>query len=417
MSEHLLTGDIKNYLQRTMQPAELLKADDHLAECDVCLKKVKDSEGAGSAADFDFLPVSSEDSEHLSYEALENYVDKKSDEIEREIADVHFQVCAGCRSELNGLIEMRGLVEADLQKQIRPEKPVEKSIGAQVKNLFSGWSLLQYGFAAAALLLLFFAAFWLTGRDSNPPEIAVTPPASNNNLPVVLTDNPPPANNDHDTPQNNNTNLQNRPPAGNKTDEFPAIYRAEVERALAANRLTFPSELSQLGGRNGKLMGGAADAVPFALESPTGEIIQTDRPLFKWRRLEGAAGYVVNIYDTNFNRVAGSPQISATDWQIDRPLARNKIYIWQVTAIKDGQEIKSPTRPAPDAKFKVIDAAQLNELDRLSREYKNEHLSLGVLYARAGLLDEAAREFQKEISQNPNSKAAQSFLQQIRRLK
>jgi hypothetical protein len=39
---------------------------------------------------------------------------------------------------------------------------------------------------------------------------------------------------------------------------------------------------------------------------------------------------------------------------------------------------------------------------------------LGILYANAGLLDEAAREFQKELAKNPNSKAARKFLQDIR---
>jgi len=164
-------------------------------------------------------------------------------------------------------------------------------------------------------------------------------------------------------------------------------------------------------------MGGGSDAVPFALEAPLGKIIQTARPQFRWRALEGATGYVVNVYDANFNRVAGSPQITNTSWRIDRPLAGNKIYIWQVTALKDGQEIKSPVRPAPDAKFKVIDAAKANELARLSREYKNEPLFLGILYANAGLVDEAEREFQKEIAKNPNSKPARKFLQDVRKLK
>lgn len=161
-------------------------------------------------------------------------------------------------------------------------------------------------------------------------------------------------------------------------------------------------------------MSGGTDAVPFALETPLGKIIQTDRPQFRWRALEGATGYIVNIYDTNFNRVAGSSQIVTTNWQVDRPLARNRIYIWQVTAVKDGQEIKSPVRPAPDAKFKVIDAVKANELARLSREYKDEHLALGILYANAGLLTEAAHEFQKELAKNPNSTVARKFLRDVR---
>src|SRR5687768_9796483 len=110
MSEHLSTEDITSYLKREMPPAELLKADDHLAQCESCFRKVKDSRFSGSAADTDFLRLSPEESEHLRYEQLEAYVDEKSDEAEREIADVHLKVCPDCLAELNGLIEMRNLI-------------------------------------------------------------------------------------------------------------------------------------------------------------------------------------------------------------------------------------------------------------------------------------------------------------------
>lgn len=415
MTEHLKTDEIESYLKRKMKPAELLRADDHLAQCAACFQKMKDSEIAKSAADFDFLPDFSEESEHLSYEDLEHYADEKADDPQREIADVHLRVCEDCRTELNGLIEMRRLIEADLQKQALPETAVEKSIFAPFGDFFSRRLFLKFGFAAIALLILFSAIFLFSKRSSNPSEIAVVSPSPTNvNLPDVLPENPP-ANVEINAPQNDNANLQNQPPTEERTNEFPPAYQAEIERVLAANRLNLPAELNQLKGQTGKLMSGGNESVPFALETPLGKIIQTARPQFRWRALAGADGYIVNVYDANFNRVAGSQQIKNTSWQIDRPLARNRIYIWQVTALKDGQEIKSPVRPAPDARFKVVDGGKLNELTRLSREYKNEYLALGILYADAGLLDEARREFQKELAKNPNSKQARKFLQEIRR--
>jgi hypothetical protein len=415
MSEHLLTEDIKNYVSRKMKPADLLAADDHLAECDLCLIKIKALAKAQNSGDFDFLQVSPKDSEHLRYQQLENYIDEQSDDIDREIADVHLKVCAACKTELNGLIEMRKLIEATLQKQILLQKPAEKSIFVQIKNFFAAGYFLRFAVAACALLLFSALMFWFTKRDT-PSEIAVTSLPSNPNLPVNLTANTS-ENIDVNTPQNTDANLRNQSPANNKTDEFPAIYQTEVRRVLTANRLNLPAELNELNGQKGKLMSGGDESIPFALARPLGRIIQTDRPQFKWRALEGANGYVVNVYDENFNPVAKSPQIAGTNWQSNRPLTRNRIYIWQVTALKNGEEIKSPVRPAPDAKFKVLDAARTNELARLSRQYKNEHLFLGILYANAGLLDEAAGEFQKEIGKNPNSKAARKFLQDVRKLK
>lgn len=410
MTEHLITDEIKSYLKREMPPAELLKADDHLAECEACFQIVKDLSGE-QTADFDFQPDFSEETRHLSYEQLENYADEKADDAEREITEVHLRVCDHCRAEFNGLLEMRELIEADLQKQVLTEKPTT----SWLENIFSRGYFLKTGFAAVALAIFALAVFWISKRDATAPEIAANQSPSNVSTPIVSTPTPANAapNTEINAPPNVNTNLQNQLPE-EKKNKLPPAYQAEIERVLAANRLSFPAELNQLKGQTGKLMSGGSESVPFALESPLGKIIQTDRPQFRWRALEGADGYVVNVYDTNFNRVAGSGQIKATVWQADRPLAGNKIYIWQVTALKDGQEIKSPVRPAPDARFKVIDGGKLNEIARLSREYKNEHLALGILYANAGLLEEAAREFQKELAGNPNSKQARGFLQQVR---
>jgi hypothetical protein len=417
MSEHLSIEEIKSYLKRELPPAEIIKADDHLAQCDACLKKVKVSEFSESPADFDFLRTRHEESDHLQYEQLENYVDEKSDEVEREIADVHLKVCRDCRTELNGLIEMRNLIEADLQKKGLPAQSAKQSFSAAVRSFFFGNPFLKFGLAAIVLLILFSAIFLFSKRNSNLPEIVATSPSpSAVNLPIVSTATPP-ANIEINAPPGNNANLQNRPAVEDKKNELPSVHQTEIERVLAGNRLNLPAELNQLSRENGKLMSGGNETVPFALESPIGKIIQSERPRFRWRTLEGADGYIVNIYDSNFNRVAGSSQISRTNWQIDRPLPRNRTYIWQVTAIKDGAEIKSPMRPAPDAKFKVIDGGKANELARISRQYKNEHLALGILYANAGLLDEAEREFQKEIAKNPNSNQARKFLQDIRKLK
>jgi hypothetical protein len=337
MSEHLSIEEIKSYLNRAMPPAELFKADEHLAECAACFKKSQDSGTASRAADFDFRQISPAVSGHLQYQQLENYVDEKSDDVEREIADVHLKVCRDCRTELNGLIEMRNLIEADVQKRAVPEKSAAESGFAPVQRFFSGNPFLKFGLAAIVLLVLVSALFLLSKRNSNLPEIAaVSPSPLNVNQPIVSTATPP-ANIDNNAPAKTTTNLPTSLPAEDKKNELPAIYQTEIERALAANRLNLPAELNQLSGQTGKLMGGGNESVPFALASPLGKIIQTDRPVFSWRALEGADGYLVNIYDGNFNRVAGSSTIKDTSWQIDRPLARGRIYIWQVTAIKNGE--------------------------------------------------------------------------------
>jgi hypothetical protein len=76
----------------------------------------------------------------------------------------------------------------------------------------------------------------------------------------------------------------------------------------------------------------------------------------------------------------------------------------------DGQVVTSPVLPAPPAKFQVLARARLEELQRVRRVYPAAHLTLGVLYAQAGLEAEAAREFQLLVRANPQSDVARKLL-------
>jgi hypothetical protein len=143
----------------------------------------------------------------------------------------------------------------------------------------------------------------------------------------------------------------------------------------------------------------------------------TTRPTFRWSRLEGTSAYVVEVYDDKFNLVVASPQLTNNSWSVPRSVARGKVYSWQVKAIKEGQEITSPRPPAPQAKFRILDQAKANELMKARRAYPSSHLALGLLYAEAGLLDEAERELRLLQRANPGSEIARSLLSQIQALR
>ena len=86
-------------------------------------------------------------------------------------------------------------------------------------------------------------------------------------------------------------------------------------------------------------------------------------------------------------------------------------------AVKDGQEVKSPRPPAPQARFRVLDRAKADELARAKRAYPSSHLTLGLLYAEAGLLKEAEQELRLLQRANPNSELARGLLRQIQALR
>jgi hypothetical protein len=421
MSKHLSDEQIRLYRRKEMNARELLEADAHLEFCDECLLKTA---GRPAFAGFDLADATAEESVHLAYRDLEKYVDGNSDRIELEIADAHLQICENCREEARDLASLRDLIKTDLAAAGTSAKAgAAETILERLKNFFAGSHGPRFGFAALAVLLLLSASgiFWLARRDS-PAEIAGNNAPQNENgtdLPRAASPEPAarpssvtnPSPSPAIAPENKNTAPADRD--GDLSNQTPA-FSPEVRQALLTERLNLPAELAQLKNQSGKLMGGDPEQVPFALAAPVGIIIQSDRPRFAWRALAGATSYSVNVYDTNYGPVAASPPLAETVWQIDRPLARGKTYLWQVTAVKDGQEIKSPVRPAPDARFKILEAQKLSEIAEAKRRFPDSPLVIGILYARAGLLAEAEREFQKEINKNPQSKAARNFLRQVR---
>lgn len=186
-----------------------------------------------------------------------------------------------------------------------------------------------------------------------------------------------------------------------------------IRQVLTDQRLDITPALEGLGEKNGTLMGRGATRQPFAVLEPIGVVSRTDHPTFRWRPLAGATGYVVKIYDTNFHELLSSGSQTAPSWTAASPLARGSIYSWQVTATKDGEEIKSPVPPAPEARFRVLSQDKLNDLDHAERTHRNSHLVLGVLYADAGLLQDARREFRLLLKANPGSTLVQNLLHQV----
>ena len=154
----------------------------------------------------------------------------------------------------------------------------------------------------------------------------------------------------------------------------------------------------------------------FSVLQPVGDVLIINNPTFRWSTLDGATGYVVEVYDEQFKLVASSPQLTQSFMDHNACRADN-VYSWQVKAIKEGQEITSPRPPAPQAKFRVLDQAKANELARAKRAYGSSHLTLALLYADAGLLKEAEQELRLLRRANPNSDLATKLLRQVQAMR
>jgi hypothetical protein len=93
------------------------------------------------------------------------------------------------------------------------------------------------------------------------------------------------------------------------------------------------------------------------------------------------------------------------------------VYLWQVSATKNGQQVVAPAPPAPEAKFELLDLSQANELEQLKREQPNAHLALGRAYASRGVLDEAEREFRLVSDSDVDYALAQKFIHDLEALR
>jgi hypothetical protein len=190
-----------------------------------------------------------------------------------------------------------------------------------------------------------------------------------------------------------------------------------VSRALRSRRVETPSSLDDLAGGAGEtLMGTGAGGASFALLSPVGRVVRDARPAFSWRPLAGAKSYAVSIVDSKFKPVVQSPALDDTSWTPSEPLARGAVYYWQVTAtLADGAEVTAPIAPAPQARFRVLNASASDSLAQLEKANPHSRLARGVAYAQAGLIEEAEAELEALLKQNPRSLVARDLLRSLRR--
>jgi hypothetical protein len=448
-------------------PPELLAADDHLAACAACRARAAGAEELRAAftAMSDELEADGGETEHLSYEQVAAYVNQELSPAEREVAAAHMEACDGCAEEVRDLLAFR----ATIPPQTTPQRePVGAPAARDESASFLRWPALRALFrpaplALALLLLVVISALLLVSRRSvrrdggevantNNPQTEVTPAPRAAESPTPGVVEQALKGNDN-TPANLNatTNLSTSVPVipgPRATDDMergdrlvavlndagghvtldsrgriaglPAVTPASeqaLRTALRTGRAPTPGSIGELVGQPGALLSGSAASTPFKLTSPVGTVVRKDRPTLEWQPLDGADSYTITVSDSDLNAVATSPPLKDTRWTLPRPLARGGTYIWQVTAMRAGESVTAPAPPAPEARFKVLSQAGLEELSAAETSDPTSHLLRGVLYARAGLLDEAEREFQALRQSNPRSPVARKLLRNLRQLR
>lgn len=429
--EHLTQKQVEDYYRQRLGVAELLSASDHLGECEACrqqLERAMDGDAAffalrseifGEGAE---IPSQHLARAHLTAEQAAGYVDRilSGDELQR-VAD-HLTECEQCALAVDDLHDLRDQVAPSLGREYHPETVPSPAAGWWhrtvdcLQAIF--WRSQGLAFGAALAVLLLAVTGWLispTPREGESKHEAVVSPAPPSQ-PAPPSEPAPAA-----------VVAQLNDGAGKLTldeegklsgaDDLPPAYQGMLKEALTTRRVEKSPQLKGLARPPSSLMGAGEKGGEFFVIEPVGKVLMIERPTFRWSPMGGTTGYVVEVYDSKFNLVAASPQLTNHSWALPQSLSRGSVYSWQVKAIKDGQEFKSPRPPAPQARFRVLDRAKANELAKARRAYGSSHLVLGLLYAEAGLLKEAERELRALQKANPDSEIARGLLGQVQALR
>jgi anti-sigma factor RsiW len=437
MYQHPTEQQLMEYKRRTLAPDAFLVIHKHVSECARCAARCY--EPSQARTDYETLlvsltPAADELPFHLTDGMAASYVTDELDEIDRETASTHLEVCTQCDATITRLRVAR---EESALATSQPN-PTPTTTDAHARNRWQLWPValsrsIPLRIAAVILILaVLLGTGWLLfrARNAQTPQLVRddTPTApANEGLPPDKNWTPAPSPQAeparaeparivvalNDAGQQVTLDTQ-----GNLAglEQLPEQTRMQIKAALATRGLARPSVLDELERQTGTLRGaGERNGLPFPLLAPLGVVVESDRPTFRWQPLAGADRYDVTVTDGQLNEVATSGPLTATSWRAPRSLARGATYSWQVTAHKkDGQFVKSPAPPAPQAKFQVLAQTRLTELRHARRLYPNSHLALGVLYAQAGLLDDAAREFQALARDNPQADVARKLLREVR---
>jgi hypothetical protein len=389
---------------------ELLSADEHLQTCDDCMAALATENPSTQSSTL--LEQMLGEEEHLSFDRLSGHVDGTLDPVESSIVELHLQDCDRCRREVSGLIQVRAELEAEGAATVRGEVTAGR-------GFWKTWRLFIPALGAACALL---ALVWFLGPDrgiQKPEEVLAVPSPSAAPQDAFPLNSPGSDVPDPDPQSKLTVSLRDAGGTVGVGEEhelvgfgdLPTHLREAARNALLSGSVTLGRGVPQQG--RAVLMGDEVPGVPFGLLQPTGNVLLTQRPHFRWKPAKGATAYSVTVFDEEFNEVASSGELGRTAWTPGGDLPRGRTYRWQVTASVGGSEVRSPVRPAPDATFGIVDAAAARDIEYVKNRAANSDLLLGIAYANAGMRKEAERSFRSLLRKNPYSELAKKLLLQV----
>lgn len=404
MNEHISDNLWNRYRDGQLTATELIQFDTHLQDCAECQNRLAEDErvvGSFAALRAD---VSGLAEDHLSYEQLAAYIDRQLNKTDRTIVETHLQTCLNCAIEVEDLQKF----QQELETPTKIPKPTKPNWLVEWWQMWTWRWAMPLAAAAACVFIAWLGLRWLRPAPNSippPPELAQNPVATPSPSETLPSTSLIAAINDGGTriTLNQQGKLEGLTTLSSEQQQL-------VIAALKSGKVVLTPTPTGLIKRADTLLGDSTEGKSFRLISPVGKLELAQRPQFRWEALPGATSYRVTLFTTNYETIAQSDSLTVTTWVPPRSLARNQVYLWQVIANKDGQEIKAPVAPAPEARFKILDQAKADEIAAA----RDSSLVSGLLYAQAGLYDEAERELKKLVKENPQNAIAAQLLDDLR---
>ena len=424
MPDHLSEEQIRRYRKRENPPEELLRVDDHISQCAQCRELLSSASELRAALQSgetlsllgqlrqsdsaQFEPADkgahlnemsravhngAPQSKHLSYEQLETYVDGKMPRTDRDVAEAHLESCRSCSEDVRDLNTFR----VELEGSREPRR-----IRWWARTASPGLAPRRAVFALVMAVVIVLVVAVGRRKLSPAPVIPDTGVANSGGAQPSLT---------------GGSNSSGAPMLLGLADLRPAD-RIAVVQAAGQERIKSPDVLAGLQGPPQTLLGKSAEGPRFKVLQPIGEVVLDARPVFRWQPLKGADSYSVTVFDAKLNPVQTSATLRVTQWITARALKRGQLYLWQVTAkLSTGESVSSPTPPNPEARFLVLGQEKAGEFLQFRTVHPEAHLTLGILYAQAGVLGEAKKELEQLPQGDPNYDLAQKLLNSIQEIR
>jgi hypothetical protein len=400
MSEHLDKNLLQNYGNRQLNSADLISVVTHLESCEQCYKEFNEMfpQINQTTAEFNHAIINRNEPFHLDYdEHLRPYIDETINKIDREIIESHLENCSACSHQVRDLREFKESLELKTIKTALANQ-AEESVWTKCRNwLYGNSRILAFASLLVALSLLGLFAFFNVPKPNDQVKIE---PNINVAMPVQTPTTTPNVEVVTPTPKPEPSLIKPSPTVKNENVATPTPMPVAPQEPEIAG-LKLPNYLKDLRTKTDNLRGNNdGRAEPIAILSPNGKVIRESSPMLVFRKSEGVESYEISIYD-------GSMQIkkettSANSWRVPVSLQKGKLYEWQVSA-KSGDK-----NYLGFGKFYIVSQADENKI----RAAKDQ-LQRGKAFAEAGLIDDAKREFQQYLKQNPDSQSAKKLLQQL----